>query len=104
MQTFISGPESQQAYAEWKKDWSPPANVRALGGRLIVEFGPAASISSLIVPEGASYNAMVVHDSKGELRAGTEVIMLALNGQNFTHEGRVLTIVNYEDILGVSED
>lgn len=104
MQGYISGPESREQYEQWKKNWTPPLNVRALGGRIIVEFAPAVSSSSLIVPENASYTAMVVHDSGGELKPGTEVVMLALEGQNFTHEGRILTIVNYDDILGESTD
>jgi len=55
------------------------------------------------VPETASYQGIVVHDGYGELPCGQEVMMLAMEGINFNHSGRVLTIVKYADILGIIE-
>ena len=101
---YVNGAESQKQYEAWKADWTPPANPpRAIGDRVIVEFSPYVTTSNLCVPEAASYQAIVVHDSYGELPAGQEVMMLALDGIEFTHSGRRLTVVKYSDIMGIIE-
>jgi len=105
MNIWTSGAESKEAYENWKANWQPPAEpVRAIGNRIVVEFSPFVAKTDLIVPETVSYQAKVIHDPARELPVGCEVMMEALDGMNFMHEGRQLTIVNYSDILGVVRD
>jgi co-chaperonin GroES (HSP10) len=104
---YTQGATPTEAYDRWKAEWTPPQRIpMALYGRCIVEFSPYAHASEsgrIFTPEQASYQAMVIDDSTGELLAGQEVMLAALQGQNFRHEGRILCVVDKEDILGILE-
>lgn len=104
---YTQGQRPDEAYEQFKANWNPPVkSPAALYGRVIVEFTPYAhkSESGLIfTPEKASFQAIVVDDSTGELPPGTEVVLESLDGQNFKHEGRILCCVQKDGILGIIE-
>lgn len=99
---YTQGSTPQDAYNQWKSNWTPPEPpIRCLNGKILVEFSPYATETKLWTPEQASFQAMVVNDSFGELKPGTEVALEAIEGQNFQYDGRTLCSVNYSAILGV---
>lgn len=100
MKHFISAPESRADYAEWKSDWKPPGTMpRAMRGKAVVEFMPFQAGGSFFVAQGTSKTAMMVDCYGGDVPCGTEVAIGAVNGTEYSCEGRRLTIVNVDDIL-----
>jgi co-chaperonin GroES (HSP10) len=58
----------------------------------------------LWTPERASYSAIVIDDSTGELQTGEEIALESIEGTNFEYEGRVLCVVNKASILAIVTD
>ncbi len=61
------------------------------------------SEAGLFTPERASFQAIVIDDSTGELSTGMEVALDTLDGTNFRHEGRTLTAVAKDGIIAILE-
>lgn len=102
--TTLTKPDAE--YEAWRAGWTPPhPRPRALPGKVIVEFGPFGTRGSIICPEEASNNAMVVSDGyegryhpEGYLPCGTEIVYTGTEGESFRLQGRTFMVVPKPEI------
>ena len=101
MTNYVSPQETRTNYVRWKSAWKLPTVVpKALGKRAVVEFMPfQCGGNSVMVREGISRTAMVVHDATGQIPAGTEVAIGTNAGDEFTHEARRMCILPIKEVL-----
>lgn len=101
MLNYFAGSRPDEAYNEWRKNWTPPqTNLRVRKGMVLVEFGPFGTTGTMWIPEkGASYNAKVIFDSTGELQQGAEIATEGEGAEGFRLDGRQVFLVHKNDIL-----